>query len=257
MFCMNCGQNMLGVAQWCPACGAPVTVGTSATPGAGGAASQASAPEPNTTATALSLSKHIGEEVKARSRDAWSGIKLFAKSPVGGLAQSYASFEPERAMQVGVAFAILHEITFFLGMYMMASRAAGLFGFGIPVSDASVGTLFKLLLIGLIPFASLAGAGAIARKVFRGTGGFAGDVFTAGASLLPYGLAVLATAIVGAANFEIVAVLFVFALSYNILMLYSGCSRIAGIPEAGAAPAVPVMLLISAWLTKVIVVAIL
>jgi hypothetical protein len=160
-------------------------------------------------------------------------------------------------MQVGVAFAIIYELSFFLGMYMMASRAAGIFGIGIRVSDASVGDLLKLILVGLVPFASLVGAGVLARKMFHGTGVFAGDVYTAGASLLPLGLAVLVTAILGAANFEVIVVLFVFALSYNILMLYSGCSRIAGIPEAGAAPAVPVMLIVSAWLTKVIVVAML
>jgi hypothetical protein len=160
-------------------------------------------------------------------------------------------------MQVGIAFAVLYEITFLLGMYMMASRAVGLFGIGIRVGNASIGTIFKLIVVGLVPFGSLVGAAALARAMFHGTGILAGDVFTAGASLLPFGVAVLVAALVGVANFEVIVVLFAFALSYNILMLYSGCSRIAGIPEAGAAPAVPVMLLISAWLTKVIIAAIL
>jgi hypothetical protein len=254
MFCLNCGQEIPNTAQWCPTCGTQVTVRPSvATPGGGTGTATATAP----AASPVSLSKHIGDEVKARSKDAWAGIKLFARSPVGGLPQSYANFEPARAMQVGVAFAIIYELSFFLGMYMMASRAAGIFGIGIRVSDASVGDLLKLILVGLVPFASLVGAGVLARKMFHGTGVFAGDVYTAGASLLPLGLAVLVTAILGAANFEVIVVLFVFALSYNILMLYSGCSRIAGIPEAGAAPAVPVMLIVSAWLTKVIVVAML
>ncbi len=166
-------------------------------------------------------------------------------------------FEPARAIQVGAAFAVIYEITFFFGMYMMASRAAGMFGIGLQVSDASVGNLLKFIVAGLVPFASLVGAGVLARKVFHGTGVLAGDVYTAGASLLPFGIAVLATAILGAANFEVIAVLFVFAFSYNILMLYSGCSRIAGISEAGAAPAVPIMLVISGWLMKVIVAAML
>lgn len=249
MFCLNCGQEIPDTAQWCSACGTHVTVRPATAGGGGAAAAPAAVP--------ISLSRHIGEEMKARSKDAWAGIKLFARSPVGGLPQSYTMFEPARAMQVGVAFAIIYEITFFLGMYMMASRAAGIFGIGIRVSDASAGELFKLIVVGLVPFVSLVGAGMLARKMFRGNGLLAGDVYTAGASLLPLGLAVLITAILGAANIEVIAVLFVFALSYNILMLYSGCSRIAGIPEAGAAPAVPVMLIISAWLTKIIVTAML
>lgn len=257
MFCKSCGQELSNDARWCSSCGTAVTARPAASQSTAYAvgAAVAPAPDPNQTSAGPSLSRHIGDEVKARSRDAWSGIKLFAKSPVGGLPQSYVMFEPERAMQVGIAFAVIYEVTFFIGMYMMASRAAGIFGVGLRVSDASASLLFKLILIGLVPFASLVGAGALARKIFRGTGILAGDCFTAGASLIPFGIAVLVTAILGAANLEVIVVLFAFALSYNILMLYAGCSQIAGIPESGAAPAVPVMLLVSAWLTKVIITA--
>jgi hypothetical protein len=73
--------------------------------------------------------------------------------------------------------------------------------------------------------------------------------------LLPSGVLVLAAALLGAANVEVILVLSLFALTYSILMLYAGCSRIGGISEAGAAPAVPIILLVSAWLTKIIVVA--
>jgi hypothetical protein len=194
----------------------------------------------------------IGSEVRARSRDAWEGIKLFARSPIGGLPQSYAMFDPPRAMRVGLAFAAIYEAAFLLSLYITGSSVAGFFSIPIQLSDASVSGLLKVILIGLVPFASLVGAAAIARTVFGGTGEFAGDIYTAGASLLPFGLAVLISALMGNANFEIVTGLFVFAMSYNVLMLYAGCSRIAGVPEASAAPAVPVMLIVSAWLTRVI-----
>jgi hypothetical protein len=36
-------------------------------------------------------------------------------------------------------------------------------------------------------------------------------------------------------------------------MVYAGCSRIAHIPGAGAAPAVPVILILSAWIMKIVV----
>lgn len=255
MFCMNCGQQMPEAAQWCSACGAQLNnVSPKAAPAGSSAAAPAVAPAVEATAPP-SLSRHIGDEVKARSRDAWGGIRIFAKSPVAGLPQSYAMFEPDRAMQVGLAFALIYELAVVLGMYKLASGAAGLFGFGIPLPGTS--NLLKIFLAGLIPFASLTGAGVLTRKIFRGTGVLAGDVYTAGASLLPFGVAMLAAAILGAANFEIIVVLLVFALSYTILMLYAGCSRIAGIPEAGAAPAVPILLIVSAWLTKVIVSALL
>ncbi|HXO26757.1 MAG TPA: molecular chaperone DnaJ, partial [Thermoanaerobaculia bacterium] len=94
-----------------------------------------------------------------------------------------------------------------------------------------------------------------ARQIFRGKGRFAGDVYTAGAALLPWAFLVLAAALLGVANIEVIVVIWLFALTYSILMLYAGCSRIGGISEAGAAPAVPIMLLVTAWITKIVAVA--
>jgi hypothetical protein len=116
--------------------------------------------------------------------------------------------------------------------------------------------MVKLVVLGLVPFASLIVSGAVARLIFRGSGRFAGDVYTAGAVLLPSGFLALLAALLGAGNVEIIVVLWLFALTYSILMLYAGCSRIGGISEAGAAPAVPIILLASAWITKIIVVAV-
>ena len=131
----------------------------------------------------------------------------------------------------------------------------GSFGSRSPISDLTAGQAVKAIVLGLVPFASLIGAGALARMVFGGKGQLAGDVYTSGASLLPLGFFILATSLLGVANIEVIAVIGLFALTYTILMLYAGCSRIAGISEAGAAPAVPVVLLLCAWLTKVIVAA--
>jgi ABC-type multidrug transport system permease subunit len=113
-----------------------------------------------------------------------------------------------------------------------------------------------VLFLGLVPFASLIGACALARAIFRGKGRIAGDVYTAGAVLLPSGLLVLVAALLGAANVEVILILLLFALTYSILILYAGCSRIGLISEAGAAPAVPIILLLSAWITKIIVAAV-
>jgi len=245
MYCRNCGQNVPAGQSWCGVCGIQMAAGGAANPAAGYYAPPAPPP----------VSWQISQQVKARSKDAWDGILLLAKSPVGGLPQSYNMFEPARALQVGVAFAVICEALFLLGAYIATSRAAGLFRVGI--GNLTAGTLLKLLIAGMVPFASLAGAAALARTVFRGSGEVAGDVYTAGASMLPLGIAAFVAALLGVANLEVAGVLSVFALSYTILMLYSGSSRIAGIPEAGAAPAVPVMLIVAAWLTKVIVVAML
>ncbi len=181
---------------------------------------------------------------------------MLIKSPVGGLPESYEMFDPERALWVGVIFAVLYEVAVYVGVYLMTSRAANIVGLPYRIHlDTRI--YFRLGLGGFVPFASLVGTSALARVIFRGTGVFAGDVFTAGAALLPFGMAMFLAGIVGLANIEVILVLYVFAFCYTILMLYSGFWRIAGIPEAGAAPAVPLMLLVSVWLTKVILTMIL
>jgi hypothetical protein len=239
MFCKSCGRALADTLKFCDGCGADIE---------GGA-----------TGAATPLSQQLKSEVKARSLDAWQGVKLFAKSPVGGLPESFALFDDRRAIQVGVVFAIVYEVAILLGALIFKSRTeavlGGMFPVGQLMGELTAAQLFKVLFLGLVPFASLIGACALARAVFHGKGRFAGDVYTAGAVLLPTGVFVLLSALLGVANFEVIAILFLFALTYSILILYAGCSRIGCISEAGAAPAVPIILLLSAWITKIIVVA--
>lgn len=235
VFCVSCGRALAEGLRFCDGCGAGVK---------------------NGAAAAVPLSEQLGSELKARSRDAWQGIKLFARSPVGGLPESFALFDDRRAIQVGIAFAVLYEIALFLGGLIFKSKAQSLAGSMLPIGELAATQMFKLLAVGLVPFVSLIVAGTLARSIFRGSGRFAGDVYTAGAVLLPSGFLVLIAALLGAANVEVILVLSLFALTYSILMLYAGCHRIGGISEAGAAPAVPIILLASAWITKIIVVAV-
>ena len=236
MFCMSCGRALADNLRFCDGCGADMVQGR------GGS-------------EAIPLSQQLKSEVRARSLDAWQGVKLFAKSPVGGLPESYALFDDQRAIQVGIVFAIVYEIAIFLGAYIFKSKIASLFGGFLPIGELTATQLFKVLFLGLVPFASLIGACALARAIFRGQGRFSSDVYTAGAALLPFGFLVLVASLLGAANFEVILILSLFALTYSILILYAGCSRIGSISEAGAAPAVPIILIVSGWITKVIVTA--
>ena len=235
MFCQSCGRSLADTLRFCDGCGTDLNAGR------GG--------------NATALSHQLKSEVKARSLDAWQGVRLFAKSPVGGLQESFALFDDQRAIQVGIVFAIMYEIALLLGALIFKSKAAGLLGVSLPIGELTAGQLFKVLVLGLVPFASLAGACALARAIFHGKGRFAGDVYTAGAVLLPSGVLVLVASLLGAANVEVILILSLFSLTYSILILYAGCSRIAIISEAGAAPAVPIILLLSAWITKIVVTA--
>ena len=51
---------------------------------------------------------------------------------------------------------------------------------------------------------------------------------------------------------EVIGALSIFALCLTILMLFAGCTRITMMSERLATIAVPLMLMLSAWFTKII-----
>jgi hypothetical protein len=260
MFCESCGKQLKESAAFCPGCG-EVT---------GAKSTSHVVPPGNVPATASpNISADLTKELKARSKDVWAGVKQLAVSPVGGLPASFQSFGEQRALWAAVGFTALYLLFLAISLYRagqsleslagMAATPSGPFAAAL-ATGASVndfGWYMRLLLCGLVTIFTLSVAAMLMRLVFRGKGTFLGDFYIASASMLPVAVALFLISIIGVANVEVMLLLMVFAVVYNILMLYAGCSRISGISEAGAAPAVPIMLLVTLYLTKVAVAAIL
>jgi hypothetical protein len=239
MFCTECGGALDPNGQ-CPAC-----------------ATQSLAVQPHmVTATVPSggpifgggiesqprVAPQVTAKVKEASRDATKAFKTFATNPVGGLPIAFAELGPPRALGVGIVFGVFSIFCVFIGVYIALPT------FARPDFADSL----KFFVFGVVPFLSLLAASAATRKIFGGKGSLHGDCFIAGATLLPFGFLVLVSSILGLANLEIAALLVVFALCYGILMLYTGVTRISFVSESRAAFAVPVMIIVSFWLTKVI-----
>jgi len=225
IFCTNCAASLDADAKFCPSCSAPVTDSVPlASESRGGAQMEFSA------------------RLKTASKDASHAFRSFATNPVGGLPVSFAELGAPRAMGVGIVFAVFSILCVFIGVYV-----------ALPAfSKPDFGDSLKFIVFGAVPFVSLLAASAATRKIFGGVGSVHGDSFIAGAALLPFGLLVLVSSILGLANLEIAALLVVFALCYGILMLYTGVTRISNVSESRAAFAVPVMIIVSFWLTKII-----
>jgi hypothetical protein len=98
-----------------------------------------------------------------------------------------------------------------------------------------------------VPFVSLSVIGSIARGIFGRHSSLAGDIFLAGASLLPLSFLLLLSSISRFLPSNTLPILSVFVICYTILTLYSGCTQISNLPEKVAALLVPVMLLVSGW----------
>jgi len=217
MFCKQCGAQIEDTATACPKCAAPL-----------GAANPAAA---------------VTDKVKAASKDSLQAFLKFATDPVAGLSVAYESLGAARALRVGISFGVVFSLCVLIAAYRLIPE-----GFRPP---GAVG-FFKLLVCAVVPFVCLAGAGALARLVCRGKGGLSNDSFIAGASLLPFGFVMLLSSILGAGNLEVIGAFAVFALCLTILMLFAGCTRITVMSERLATIAVPLMLMLSAWFTKII-----
>ena len=217
MFCPKCGTQNPDTAATCSKCGSSLGARS-----AGGGA---------------------GDKFKAASQDALTAFKTFATDPVGGLPAAANSLGNARAMGVGIIFGVVFTLLTGFGIYRVF-----LSGFGGP----GVGGFLKMLLVAAVPFVCLAASGMAVRKLFGGQGGLGMDTFIAGAACLPFGVVMLLGSLLGAGNLDVIYALSMFAICFTILMLFSGLTRIGKTSERAATIAVPLMLLVSAWLAKTI-----
>ncbi|MBE9120357.1 hypothetical protein IQ269_05910 [Tychonema sp. LEGE 07199] len=187
------------------------------------------------------VASEVASKVKSTLNDAIQGLKIFLVNPVGGLPVFFQGLGKERALGVGIAFGIAYVICFVLACQKILTQFS------------SNSSLFNLILASTANFLSIAGASFLTRKLFRGYGSFQGDIFIAGVALVPASLLLLISSILGITNVEIIVIVMVVAITYTILMIYTGCHKISGIPETAAAFAVSVMLVLSGWLFKILI----
>ena len=223
MTCSRCGSIPDSGSATCPQCGTPAI-------------------SANPPASPQSPSPEIAE-ARRLSLSAWKVIKAVVINPNEDLPNVFRKLPLKDALETGLFLATLFDLCVILGIYLLLPHWAGRPGLGV---------ILKLLLLGFVPPAAIAGASLLARKVFQtAAGAIETDVLIAGATLIPTGFVLLAAGVLGMANFEVVAIVSVFALVYTVLILHTTCARISGIPEARAVPAVPIILLIAAWLSKI------
>lgn len=248
MFCESCGQPLSDAATICTSCGEPTTAGATPNP---------AQTMPKRTSTSTNTGSDLSKDLEARSKDVWQGVKQLAMSPVGGLPASYKSFGEQRALWAAIGFTALYLLFLVVALYGTGLPIGGVASLLFGAAGHSFAGLLRLLLCGLITVFTLAASASLVRLIFHGKGTFVADYYIASASLLPIGAAFFLSSLVGVSSMEIVFLLLVFAMVYNVLMLYSGCSRILGISEVATAPAVPIMMTVTLYLTKVVLAAIL
>ncbi len=174
------------------------------------------------------------------------GIKTILQHPVSGVLGVYAASGAAESYSPGLTLFALYE-----GLIMASLILASLLYprlRNMPARIYSMGLLAAAVL-----FLSLSAAVAVIRMVAKGKGKLPGDVFIAGAAFLPLTITAVLALLLGVLNIEIVVIVGVFGLCYFILILYGGLSLIYEMPEARAAVCLPAVIVVTAWICKVIV----
>jgi hypothetical protein len=174
-------------------------------------------------------------------KKALTAFKQFATDPVGGMPDACKSLDSSSAMGVGIVFGTVFVVCVFVFVYGI-----------VPAEVLKQMPMLNMLLATAVPFVCVAAASFLARSVFRGKGTLGSDCFIAGAALLPSAFLLLLARFFGVVNVGVVATLLVFVACLTILMLYTGCNRISGLSERTATFAVPLMLIASAWLARIL-----
>lgn len=177
------------------------------------------------------------------AKDALHTIKTLLPNPTGEFSLAFEALGAKRALWVGIIYGGVFAFCLICATYFLLSEWARPQGFS---------GFITILIISAVPFISFLGAATVIRKILRAEGTLGHDSFVAGTALLPFSCAVLLGALLGLGNIEVTAIFALFATCLTILMLFTGLTRIFKTSERAATLAVPLMILASAWISKVI-----
>lgn len=154
-------------------------------------------------------------------------------NPTGEILSAYARLDRQQAVMTGNSLAVVADIGFTVGLYKLTQSATW---------QAAV----ALWISGGAAFLALAAGLAIARGWQRRRSGWSGDVFLAGAMVLPMGILALISPYLRefGTGPELIATL--FAGSHTLLIGYSGSTQIQAFSEKAAAWLMPGLCILSA-----------
>jgi hypothetical protein len=218
MFCVNCGTSVEGNAlAACAHCG-------------------------KTNQPTFSAAD-VGRMIKSAAADAIAVVRQIAADPIAGLPVSFAALGEQRACSAGIAFGMAFALAVGIATAIATSSA----GFG-----SSLKLMLAMCVVGLVPFVAMVAISTGARKAFRTGGTAGGDLLSCGIALQPFAVFFIVAAVLGIGNFRTVALVSLFAWTYTLAMLFTGCTKLIRIPDRFAPPVMAVMLLAGIWSTRVV-----
>jgi len=144
--------------------------------------------------------------------------------PVGGLASVYLRLGEAKSLSVGILFMVITIILFVLG-FILANETF------------LVGVLSILFMLAIV-FISL----SVSRGMFNGKGTINSDILIAGLSLLPFSVLILVSSLLGVSYGWGFFGYLSFGLTYTILILFSGFTKIYQFSESKSSILIAIIL---------------
>ncbi|MEO0456613.1 MAG: DnaJ domain-containing protein [Cyanobacteria bacterium P01_A01_bin.114] len=160
-------------------------------------------------------------------------------NPAAEMLPIYGRLSPRQAMEVGCLLALVANFCFTLSGYELSRGVVG------AESLAASTILLNLWVTGGAVFLSLTAVLAFSRGWFRRRGLWTGDLFIAGATVLPLGVFSLLLPVALIISPWLGGLLMLFAAMLTLLTLYCGCTQLHHQTEQTATWVTPSLLFIS------------
>ncbi|MDR9404503.1 MAG: DnaJ domain-containing protein [Halothece sp. Uz-M2-17] len=157
------------------------------------------------------------------------------KNPVGGILSAYGSLQPPIAIIVSLGFILFAEAGFLVGMLHR-----------FPESEEAT---FRWLAVGIIPSFSLFLISWFTRCLLKPPHHWSAELFMASSVILPLAIFSFLSAFFDLIPNVMVLALTIFTLCYTILLLYGGCSQLLNLSESLSGVIVPLMIIVTTFLT--------
>ena len=184
-------------------------------------------------------------EAVEHARSVWLNL---LSNPVGGISPAYQQLGPAKAGGAGGVFIAAYTIIALLLVYMTKT-------FGMIRPD-DMGGFMKLMFTLLACCLTWAAAMIGARLINRREGEIGGEVFVAGTISLVLAVDLLLVSILGFGNLEVLMIILLVSTCIIVLQVFVGLTRVSGLDERIGTFMVPVVIVGSCWLSKIIVMAV-
>ena len=194
-------------------------------------------------------SRVLMSRAREAGASAWQALARLALDPLEGQAAALASLGEARTLQAGGTFCAL----WLLGASLLALRSLS----AIAPAGRSVGAdgHITILLGAAIPPVALALGFLGVGLTFGRKTSLARVVFSTGVSLLPLSACLVLAWLVGVGNAELVVLAGFFAVSSAVLLLHATLVQVHGVSSRAAFLLTPALLLLSSYIAKVLVLA--